>query len=160
MDNIILLVISSLLMLVGFLGIVLPFIPGVPLVWLGIFIYAIFTGFESISILAVIIFFILMAFTLVLDFAAPLLGLKKFKASGWSMVGSLLGFIIGVIFFNIWGAILGPIIGAFTLEILTQRDLRKGSRAALGTLIGSILGVAIKLAIALVMIGYFIFTFF
>jgi uncharacterized protein YqgC (DUF456 family) len=160
MENIALIVICSLLMLVGFLGIVLPFIPGVPLIWLGIFIYAIFTGFESISILAVVVFFILMALTLVLDFAGPLFGLKRYKASGWSMAGSLFGFIIGVIFFNIWGAILGPIIGAFAAEILVKKDIRKGSRAAFGAFIGTILGAIIKLVIALVMIGYFIFSFF
>ena len=38
-------IVCSLLMLVGLAGIVLPFFPGVPLVWLGLFIFAIGTGF-------------------------------------------------------------------------------------------------------------------
>jgi uncharacterized protein YqgC (DUF456 family) len=81
-DNIILIVICSLLMLVGLFGIVLPFVPGVPLVWLGLFIYALLTGFKTISIAAVVIFFILMAFTLVLDLAGPLWGLRIQGADG------------------------------------------------------------------------------
>jgi uncharacterized protein len=160
MNNALLISICALLMLVGLFGIIVPIIPGVPLVWLGLFIYAIVTGFKTIPILAVVIFFILMVLTLVLDFAGPLIGLKKYKASGWSYLGSFLGFIIGIIFFNIWGIIFGPIIGAFVAELLVRRDIREGFRAALGVVLGSIIGAIIKITISLIMIGYFIYSFF
>lgn len=160
MGHIILAVFCGLLMLVGLFGILLPFIPGLPLVWLGLLIYAAVTGFETVSIPAVVIFFILMVLTLVLDFVAPLLGLKKYQASWWSLLGSFVGFILGVIFFNIWGIILGPIIGAFVAELLARRNLQQGFQAALGSLIGSLIGTLIKIAIALIMIGYYIYTFF
>ena len=68
-------------MAVGFAGVFLPILPGVPLAWLGLFIFAIGTGFEKVSVLAVVIFFILMLFTLALDFLAPMLGAGKYKAS-------------------------------------------------------------------------------
>ncbi len=154
--NIPLLIISSLLMLVGLFGIVLPFVPGVPLVWLGLFIYAIGTGFDVISIPAVIIFFVLMALTLTLDFVGPMLGLKKYKASLWSLLGSFLGFVVGILTAGIWGVILGPIIGAFLAEIIVRKDIKEGAQAALGAFLGTILGNILKVVIALVMIGYFI----
>jgi uncharacterized protein len=160
MSNILLIVVCSLLMLIGFFGIILPFIPGLPIVWLGLFIYALVTGFKTIPIPVVIIFFILMALTLALDFIWPLLGLKKYQASRWSILGSFLGFIVGIIFFNIWGVILGPIIGAMVAEVLVKKDVREGLRAGLGVLIGTVVGVLVKMVIALIMIGYFIYSFF
>jgi uncharacterized protein YqgC (DUF456 family) len=160
MVNIPLLIISSLLMLVGLFGIIVPFVPGVPLVWLGFFIYAIGTGFHTIPIAAVVIFFVLMAITLTLDFIMPLLGLKKYKASNWSLLGSFLGFIIGVIFFNIWGVIFGPIVGAFLGELIAKGELKRGLQAALATILSSIVGSLLKIVVSLVMIGYFIWSFF
>lgn len=160
MVNVPLLAISSILMLVGFLGIIVPIIPGVPLVWLGLFIYAIGTGFTSISIPAVIVFFFLMALTLAFDFLIPMLGIKKYKASNWALLGSFLGFIIGIIVFGIWGVILGPIIGAFVAELIVKGNLKQGFQAGLGALLGSVVGALLKMVISLVMIGYFIWTFF
>lgn len=61
-------------MLVGLAGIFLPFIPGVPLAWLGLFIFAIGTGFERISIATTVIFFVVMLLTFAIDFFAPMLG--------------------------------------------------------------------------------------
>ena len=41
-------------MLIGLFGIISALYPGVPLVWLGLLIYAIFTRFETISVPAVV----------------------------------------------------------------------------------------------------------
>jgi uncharacterized protein YqgC (DUF456 family) len=160
MLNILFLIISSLLMLIGLAGVIIPVIPGVPLVWLGLFIYAIGTGFTSISITAVVIFFILMVITLALDFVVPMLGIKKYKASHWALLGSFLGFIIGITVFGFWGIILGPIVGAFVAELIAKGELKRGAQAALGALLGSVVGTLLKLTISMVMIGYFIWTFF
>ena len=160
MVNALVIAICSILMLVGLFGVILPFVPGVPLVWLGLFIYAIYTGFDQISILAVVIFFILTLVSFGLDLAGTLLGLKKYSASWYSILGAFLGFIIGLLVFGFWGVILGPLVGAFIGEIVARGDLRQGLRAAFGGLIGSIVGTLIKIIIALIMIGYFIFSFF
>lgn len=160
MGEALLVIFCSLLMLVGLAGIILPFVPGVPLVWLGLFIYALITGFDTVSVTAVVIFFVLMAVTLVLDFAGPIFGLKKYKASPWSMVGSFLGLILGIILFGFWGVIIGPLAGAFIGELLVKKQLEKGLMAALGALWGFVFGNLLKIGIALIMIGYFILSFF
>ncbi len=160
MINVVLLIISSLLMLVGLCGIILPFVPGIPLIWLGLFVYAIGTGFNQISILAVVIFFILTALTLALDFAAPMLGVKKYKASNWGLLGSFLGFIIGIITLGFWGIIFGPLLGAFLGELIAKKEPRQGFQAALGALLGSAVGFLLKAVVGLIIIGYFIYSFF
>jgi len=147
-------------MLAGLAGIILPFIPGVPLVWLGLFIYALATGFNTISIPVVVVFFILMALTLVLDWTGPLIGLKKYKASRWAVAGSFLGLVLGLIFFNIWGVIIGPIVGAFLGELLAKKELKPGLMAALSAFLGFVIGNLLKIGISLIMIGFFIWSFF
>ena len=83
-------ILCSVLMLIGLLGVVLPGLPGVPLCWLGLFIYALGTGFERIPILTVVVFFVLMLLTLVLDFVAPMLGARKYRASKFGIFGAFL----------------------------------------------------------------------
>jgi uncharacterized protein YqgC (DUF456 family) len=81
MGTIAVIVVCSILMVTGLLGVVLPILPGIPLAWLGLFIYAIGTGFERISVATVVIFAVLTVLALLLDFLAPMLGARKYRAS-------------------------------------------------------------------------------
>jgi uncharacterized protein YqgC (DUF456 family) len=153
-------IVCSLLMLVGLAGIILPYLPGLPMVWGGLLVYAITSQFQKVSIAAFVIFTVLTALTLLLDFLGPMIGLKKFQASKWSYLGSFIGFIVGVIFFNIWGVILGPLIGAFVVELIVRQNFVQSVKVTLGALLGQVLGNIIKIAIALAMIGYFVSSFF
>jgi uncharacterized protein len=71
--------ISAILVLVGLVGTILPFISGVTIAWLGLFIFAIGTGFKRISLITIIIFFVVMLLTFAVDFFAPMLGGKQTK---------------------------------------------------------------------------------
>jgi len=146
----------SLLMLVGLAGVILPFLPGVPLAWLGLFIYAIGTGFEGVSVLAVVVFFVVAGLTVALDFIAPMIGARGSRASIWGMLGALAGFVLGIIFLGFWGAIAGPIAGAFLGELLAKRSSSHALRSAVGALVGSVLGSILKIVVILVMAGFFI----
>jgi len=153
-------VICSLLMLVGLIGVFAPILPGIPLAWLGLFIYAIGTGFERISVTTIIVFAALTALILLLDFLAPMLGAKKFQASRYGVLGAFLGLIFGIIIFGFWGIILGPFLGAFLLELLAKRKAKGALKAAFGTFIGYIVGVMIKVIFICVMAGFFIASLF
>lgn len=148
------------MMVVGLIGVVLPILPGIPLAWLGLFIYALGTGFDRISITAIVVFFILMILTLVLDFAAPLLGARKYKASKYGILGTFLGFMVGIVVFGFWGIILGPFVGALLGELITKREPGRALKSALGAFLGFIAGTLFKIIIVLIMIGFFINSFF
>ncbi len=92
-------ILCSILMVVGIVGVFVPIIPGIPLAWLGLFIYAIGTGFERISLVTIIVLFILMALIMLLDFLAPMLGAKKYRASKLGIMGAFIGLIAGIVFF-------------------------------------------------------------
>jgi uncharacterized protein YqgC (DUF456 family) len=68
METILLILFSFILMAIGLIGVVLPFLPGVPIAWLGLFIYAWGTGFQKISLTEILVFFALAIVTMLLDF--------------------------------------------------------------------------------------------
>jgi len=160
MGTIALIILCSVLMVVGLIGVILPVLPGIPLSWLGLFIYALGTGFERISIVTVIVFFILMVLTLVLDFTAPMLGAKKYQASKLGIFGAFLGFTIGIFTFGFWGIILGPFVDALLGELLTGRNPKQALGSALGAFLGFIAGTLFKIIVILVMAGVFIASLF
>ena len=154
-------IVGILLIGIGFLGIFLPILPGIPLAWLGLFIFAIGTGFEKISITATVIFFILMLVTLAFDFLAPMLGAGKYKASKIGIAGTFIGFLVGIFafgIFGIWGVIFGPLIGAFVGEIIARRPASQALRSATGAFIGFLAGSLIRVIYIFVLLGYFIYS--
>ena len=56
METAIFAIICAILLLVGLVGVVMPYLPGIPVAWLGLFIYAIGTGWERISVTTIIVF--------------------------------------------------------------------------------------------------------
>lgn len=64
--QIIILIIVLLIMLGGLSGVILPAIPGTPLILLGVFVYAVCDGFESISWLLLLIFTVLTIISFIL----------------------------------------------------------------------------------------------
>jgi uncharacterized protein YqgC (DUF456 family) len=153
-------VICSLLMLVGLIGIFAPVLPGIPIAWLGLFIYAIGTGFERISVVTIIVFAALTALILILDALAPMLGARKFQASKFGVLGAFIGLIIGVIFLGFWGIILGPFLGAFLFEFLAKRKAKGALKAAFGTFVGYLAGALVKVIFICIMTGFFIASLF
>lgn len=160
MVTILLAILCFVLMVVGLAGVFLPFLPGVPLAWLGLFIYALGTGFDRISILTTVVFFILMLVTLLLDFIAPMLGASKYRASKYGIIGTFLGFTVGIIVFSFWGIILGPFVGAFLGELIAKRPPKQALKSALGAFLGFVAGTLFKTIYILIMFGFFIISLF
>lgn len=149
-------IICAVFLIAGLLGIVLPILPGVPLAWLGLFIYAFSTDFAEISVTVVVVFFVLMVLTLILDLFTPLLGAKQQKASKFGIIGASLGTIIGIFILGFWGLILGPLAGAFLGELIVKHKPKRALGSALGAFLGFIVGGLFKMVLVLTMAGFFI----
>ena len=159
MGDVIFLILAIVLMVTGLAGVVLPFLPGIPLVWIGLFIFASATGFKLISLATVLIFLVLTIALTALDFLAPMIGAKKYQASKWGILGSFLGAIIGIFTLGIWGIILGPFLGALTGELIAGKGKNQAFKSALGAFLGFILGTLVRLIAALIMLGFLIAAF-
>jgi uncharacterized protein YqgC (DUF456 family) len=160
METVIFAIICAVLIIVGLLGVILPFLPGIPVAWLGLFIYAIGTDWERISVTTVIVFAALTVFALLLDYIAPLLGAKKYKAGKWGIIGASIGLLLGIIIFQMWGIILGPLLGALIGELVAGKPADQAFKSAFGTLVGFLFGSLMKVVLILVMAGFFIVSLF
>ena len=135
---------------------ILPFLPGVPIAWLGMFLFAYATGFSVITSNALLVFLGLTVISIAIDALGPLLGAKKYNASRWGVVGGVIGLILGIMFLGPIGLILGPFFGTFLGEIWSGKMEMEAFHSAKGALIGFLVGNVIKLAIIMVMFGYLV----
>jgi hypothetical protein len=150
----------AILMLLALIGTVLPVLPGIPLAWVGLLIYATGTGFQKISVLTVVVFLIVTLATMATGYFAPMLGARKNRASRGGMIGAFLGLALGVILFNVWGLVLGPFLGALAGELIANRPPGQAVRSALGTLLGFIAGTLLQIVVILIMAGFFVVSLF
>ncbi len=153
-------IICAVLILAGLVGVIMPYLPGITLAWLGLFIYAIGTDWERLSVTTIVIFAVLTVLALLMDYIAPLLGAKKYKASKWGMIGASIGLFLGIIIFQIWGIIVGPLLGALIGELLSGKSAGEAFKISLGTLVGFLFGSLMKIVLILVMAGFFIVSLF
>ena len=148
-------ILAALLVLAGLAGLVLPGLPGSPLIFAGLFIAAWAEDFSYVGAGTLIVLGVLALLTYVVDFWATMFGAKKFGASKRAVIGALIGSIIGL-FLGLPGVIFGPFIGAVIGELSARRGLHDAARAGIGATIGLAIGVAVKMALAFSMIGIFI----
>ena len=147
-------------MFVGLAGIVLPIIPSTPVIWFGTFLYAFFDGFHRITWLLLLIFAALTVFSLVLDYFGGIIGARKFGATKWGIIGSLIGGIAGFFVGGLFGLILGPFFGAVLFEILFGKNFKSALKSGVGTIVGFLGGAIAKLVISVIMIGIFLWKVF
>jgi uncharacterized protein YqgC (DUF456 family) len=155
-----LIIISSILMLAGLIGVVVPVLPGIQLAWLGLLIYAWGTGFEEISLAITIVFTVLTLLSLLLDYFIQVIGAKKFNASKYGLIGVFIGSTLGIFIFGFWGIILGPVIGAIAGELIAAGNIKQALKSAAGTMVGCIAGNLFKVVLILIMVGFFIASLF
>jgi uncharacterized protein YqgC (DUF456 family) len=147
------------LMVVGALGIVLPALPGVPLMFAGMVVAASIDDFQRIGWITLTILGVLTVLSFIVDLAASALGAKRVGASGRAIFGAVIGTVVGL-FFGIPGLLLGPFIGAVIGEITVHGRIDQAGRVGIATWVGLLFGTLAKLAIAFSMIGVFLLAFF
>lgn len=151
-------IIGALLLLVGLAGVVLPALPGIPLMFAGMLLVAWGDGFNHLSTGLLTLLGGLAAIAMLLDFVAGLLGAKRVGASRLALVGGALGTFIGL-FFGIFGIVLGPFAGAFLGELWHSRHGGIAAKVGVGTWFGMVLGAVAKIGIAFLMLGIFALAF-
>ncbi len=147
------------------LGVTVIGMPGVWLVFAGIFISALHTGFEEITILELVLFALialLVSFVdnLIIPYSTKYTGGSRYAVMG-ALAGGFLGLLIGStlgafmtpILGGLIGAIVGPFIGAVAFEyIFGKSEFRKSLKAGSGAFGGFILTVFVKFGASVAMI--------
>ncbi|MFZ6695033.1 DUF456 domain-containing protein [Stenotrophomonas acidaminiphila] len=155
----ILYLLAALLVIVGIAGVILPALPGLPLVFAGLLVAAWADGFTRVGWLPLVVLGVLTALSIVVDVLATTLGAQRLGASRMALAGSVLGTVAGLFFMPI-GLFVGPFLGALLGEYLHGRRLGQATRVGFGTWLGIVLGVALKLGLAVAMFGVFAIAWF
>jgi len=146
------------LIIAGFIGTVVPGLPGVLLIYGGMWLAAWIDDFARIGWPTLTILGVLTALTLAADLIASLLGAKRVGASRQALFGSVIGGLLGLAF-GLPGLIFGPFVGAVIGELTARHRLAAAARVGLGTWIGLLIGTLAKTALAVSMLGVFLLAY-
>ena len=145
---------AVVLAVLGLAGLVLPALPGAPMLFAGLVLAAWAEGFAYVGVGTLAVLGALAVLTYAVDFLAGAFGAKRFGASKRGMLGALVGAVVGI-FFGLPGVLFGPFVGAVLGELSTRRGLGDAGKAGFGATLGLVLGAAVKLALAVSMVGIF-----
>jgi len=145
-------ILGTILLLTGIVGCVIPAIPGPALAFCSLLLLIPIDKNPSVLTWCVSVAILVSAF--IVDYAVPALGAKKFKASKYGIMGSVIGTMAGAFFLPL-GIILGPFLGAMAGELLSGRNLMESVNGGTGALLGFLAGTMYKLLVC----GIFAFVF-
>jgi len=159
-------VVGAILIIIGFVGSILPALPGPPLAYGSLLLLLLHTAAtESMaanSYTWLIIFGIVTLFITVIDYYMPIWGTKKFGGTPAGSRGSTIGLIVAALltFFTAgFGAItilLGPLVGAYLGEKNAGQTHELAMQSAKGSFLGFIAGTFMKVAVVTAIAVYFI----
>ncbi|MEK6805019.1 MAG: DUF456 domain-containing protein [Pseudomonadota bacterium] len=147
------------LVLTGLAGTVLPVLPGVSLVFAGLWLAAWIEHYEKVSGFIVILLGVLTLLAMGVDVLATALGAKRVGASRQAILGAMLGTFFGL-FFGILGLLFGPFAGAVIGEFIARGGWQRATAVGLGTWLGLLFGALAKIALSLTMLGVFALAYF
>lgn len=153
--EIVLVLLSLVLMILGILGSFLPVLPGPLTSWVGLLVLH-FTEGVQMSQTFLIVTLIVAVLIYVLDYIIPAIGTKRFGGSKAGMIGTTLGLIIGLLSPIPFGIIIGPFVGALIGEMVHRNDFDKALKAAFGSFLGFIASTFLKFIVAVIYFGFFI----
>ncbi|MCB0730891.1 MAG: DUF456 domain-containing protein [Ignavibacteriae bacterium] len=146
--------IGAILIILAFIGCILPALPGPPFAFLALLLLkliepATFTSnfLFTMAAITVIVFG--------LDYVLPIFGAKLYKASKQGIWFSVIGMLIGIFFFPPFGMILGLLIGAIIGELISGKAKLEAIKIGFVSFVFSLLAILIKIALVGVMTFYF-----
>lgn len=146
--------IAAALILVGLLGTFLPVLSGLPVMFAGMWLAAWADDFQRVGVGTLVVLGLLVLLSIVVDFAASMIGARRVGASGKAIWGAGIGSVVGL-FFGLPGLLAGPFLGASLGELWHGRQFRAATRVGFGTWLGLLLGAIFKLLLALAMLAIF-----
>jgi len=143
---------SAALIVGGIAGALLPMLPGIPMLFGGIWLAAAVDEYQHLGWAWLVAIGIVGAVGVAMDFVAASLGAKKIGASPRALWGAGIGTTIGM-FFGIPGLLLGPFIGAVGGELWSGKSVLRSAHVGVSTWFGMLLGIVAKAVLSFIMLG-------
>ena len=147
------LALGGLLIALGFVGCIVPVVPGPVLAYSSLWVLVAFgasPGTERLAVGGAVV-----VAAVVVDYVLPALVARKFKCSRWGVVGCFAGTMAGLFFLPL-GLLLGPFLGTVAGELVAGREVGASLRGGVGALLGFVLCLLVKLgAVGLFAVWFF-----
>jgi len=156
-----LLILSLIFIILGYVGSFVPGLSGPPLAWVAILLIYFINNIQ-LPLWVLIVTGVIAGLSLILEWIIPAYGTKIFKGSKYGIRGSYIGMIIGIIAPIPFGFLIGPFVGAYVGELyMDPKDQSRALKAAFGTFIGFLLAILMNFALVSLMLlvwGYYVFS--
>ncbi len=144
--TIFLIAVGLIVAIVGFVGAMIPVVPGPLISFASLIILSFARDWEPFSIAFLIGAALITAVVSLMDNVFPAVGAKRYGASKAGVLFSIAGMLAGLIFFPPWGIFLGAFVGVFAGEILGGVALKQALRAGWGVFLGTMAAICLKVA--------------
>ena len=159
MTDILISIVLITLVLVGFIGCIVPAIPGPVLNFTAMILGHFFASYMHFDNSKLWIAGIFAVGVQLLDQIVPVLGTKKFGGTKYGVRGSIIGLIVAILVLpilgvsfgplGITGILAGPFIGAYLGEKYSGQDNDRAMRSAVGSFLGFAAGTIMKFTVAI-----------
>lgn len=144
---------AFVVMAAGLVGIVLPFLPGIPLIWFGVFLSAVFTSFTVVDIPFLALMGVLVLITFLLEYWSSRWGTKAFRVTPYGVFGAVIGSFVGMFFGLLPALTVGPLLGTALGEMLTGKESIYMIETDSFKIIGYVGSTIVKTTIGIIIIG-------
>ena len=151
-----LVILGLIVALIGFVGCILPVIPGPPVSYAALIIPSLAKQWEPFTITFLIIMGALMLAVSLLDYVFPAIGAKRYGASKAGVWFSIIGMLVGIFFIPPWGMFIGAFGGAIVGELLVGKGGKRALKAGWGVFVGNMVSIGFKLAYSGVVIFFYV----
>ncbi len=145
-------VVAAVLMVIGLCGVVIPFLPGLALIWVTAVVYGFVVGWGPGGIAVVAVLSALLAASIATSFIVPKRTAAASGASTFAQFGGLVGAVIGFFVIPVVGVIVGALAGVLVVEMLVKGNWDEAWTATKGTAKGLGVSALIDLGFGLLMI--------
>jgi hypothetical protein len=141
----------QIFMFIGLFGMLVPFFPGLVIMWLAALGWGIADGFSTWGIVLFALITVLMLFGGLVDNILMAAGARKGGSAWVTILIALFAGVAGTIVFPPFGGIIAAPLAIFLFEYIRIKDLRKAFKAFAGLTAGWGLSFLAKFAIGVVM---------
>lgn len=153
-------IVIILLFILSFVGVFVPLIPSVVVIWLGFVLYHFFINGTKLGALFWVSMGVFTVLLFIVDFLMNRYFVEKFGGSRWSEWGAIIGIIIGLFVLPPFGIILVPFVLVLVIELVLRRTFTEAIIAASGAIVGFLSSSLAKIIIQFIMIGWFFIALF
>jgi uncharacterized protein YqgC (DUF456 family) len=140
----------------GLVGIFIPLVPGIGLIFAGILLFAYSTGFVDITLPTVLWAGGLALAAWLADVYGGALGARLGGGGRFATAGALAGALIGLFVGGPFGVIIGGLLGALAGALYEGHSPARAGRIAASAVVGALGAVIVQFIVGLTLIGLFL----